>query len=52
MAEKELMLLEELAKQIKATNERIERMKKVITDYLTLANEFAVASVRTSLKNI
>ena len=43
---------EEFARMIKDTNDRIDKLKKILTDYLTLANEFAVASIRTSLKSV
>ena len=35
-----------------ATNERISKLKKCISDFLVLGNEFAFGSLQTALKNI
>lgn len=35
-----------------AINARFEKMKKVIGDYLTIGNEFALGAFKTSLKSV
>lgn len=35
-----------------AMNDRFERMKKVIIDYLTLGNQMAIGSLITALKQV
>ena len=45
-------ILTKLAKLEKVMNDRFERMKKIVADYLTLGNEFACNTLRTSLKSV
>ena len=58
MAEEEAIKVmeENITKQIetlgKVINERIEKLKKAMIDYLNLGGEFARASMVTTLKNI
>ena len=43
---------EELVLLITKTNNRIEKLKEIILSYLTMGNDFALSSLKTSLKNV
>lgn len=56
MTEEILKILDEMAQKLglleKVINERFEKLKKVIGDYLDLTSNIALASVKTSLKSV
>jgi len=43
---------EELVLLITKANNRIEKLKEIILSYLTMSNDFALSSLKTSLKNV
>jgi hypothetical protein len=47
-----LKIMNEQAKAIRIMGERFDKLKEIIQTYLSLGNDFALASLKTSLKNV
>jgi len=48
----ELIDKEEIGKEFERVDKRIDKLTKIISDYLQVGNDFAISSLKAALKSV